>query len=374
VIHSWEIPIQAVMDGRNCGGGNRFFLKDKVIRCGKTVAVSIKTIILSLLCLSVQSAIVFGDAGSVTFVGKEGPGRGRNLVLIAGDEEYRSEDVMPMLGKILSQKHGFTCTVLFSVSPEGWIDPNAQASLTHPESLDSADAIIMLVRFRKWSDEAMKHFDDAMRRGVPVIGLRTSTHAFQLPATSSFKRYNSFGKDVLGEKWVNHWGRHKSEATRGVIEAANAADPILRGVSDVFGDSDVYEAAPPADAKILMRGQVLSGMKPGDGPANYPKKRANGQEQPINDPMMPIVWTRELKNESGRIQKIFCTTMGAATDMASEDLRRVVVNGVYWSLGIDVPAKADVTPIGDFKPLMYGNNGFHPKVKPASHGMAAEAK
>jgi len=333
--------------------------------------MNLKTIAVSLLCLFGQSALVFGDTGSITFSGRDGPGKTKTVVLIAGDEEYRSEDVMPLLGKILSQQHGFTCTVLFSVSPEGLIDPNAQTSLTNPQALDSADAIIMLTRFRKWSDGAMKHFDDAMRRGVPVIGLRTSTHAFQLPHTSSFKQYNSFGKDVLGEKWVSHWGKHKVEATRGVIEAANAGDPILRGVSDVFGDSDVYEAAPPADAKILMRGQVLSGMNPDDQPASYSKKRADGQKQPINDPMMPVAWTREIKNDSGKIQKIFCTTMGAATDMASEGLRRLVVNGLYWSLGIDVPAKADVTPVGDFKPLMYGNNGFHQNVKPASHALAA---
>lgn len=333
--------------------------------------MNLKTVFASLLCLSGQSALVFGEAGSVTYPAKDGPGKSKSVVLIAGDEEYRSEDVMPMLGKVLSQRHGFKCTVLFSVSPDGFIDPNAQGSLTNPQALDSADAIIMLVRFRKWSDEAMKHFDDAMRRGVPVIGLRTSTHAFQHKGESQFTKYNSFGKDVLGEKWVSHWGKHKVEATRGVIEAANASDPILRGVSDVFGDSDVYEAAPPADARILMRGQVLSGMKASDGPANYSKKRADGQEQPINDPMMPIAWTREIKNESGKSQKVFCTTMGAATDMASEGLRRLVVNGLYWSLGIEVPAKADVTPVGVFEPLMYGNNQFHKNVKPASHALEA---
>ena len=137
----------------------------------------------------------------------------------------------------------------------------------------------MLIRFRKWPDETMKRFDDAMKRGVPVIALRTSTHAFQLPGPARYKDYNTFGKRVLGEKWVTHWGKHKSEATRGVIESANASDPVLRGVSDVFGDSDVYEAAPPADAKILLRGQVLAGMKPTDGPASYAKKRADGVEQ-----------------------------------------------------------------------------------------------
>jgi len=84
---------------------------------------------------------------------------------------------------------------------------------------------------------------------------------------------------VLGETWVSHWGNHKSEATLGVIEAGAQNDPILRGVGEIFGDSDVYEAAPPADAKILVRGQVLKGMKPSAPPAEYKKKRADRQEQ-----------------------------------------------------------------------------------------------
>ena len=297
------------------------------------------------------------------------PGEGRRIVLIAGDEEYRSEESMPMLGKILSRHHGFHCSVLFSVSPDGVIDPNAAASLSHPEALDAADAIVMLIRFRKWPDETMKRFDAAMKRGVPVIALRTSTHAFQLPDTSAFKSYNDFGKQTLGEKWVSHWGKHKIEATRGVIESANASHPVLRGVNDVFGNSDVYEAAPPTDARILLRGRVLSGMNSGDPPADYLKKRADGGEQPINDPMMPVAWVRELKTESGKTQRVVTTTMGAATDLTSEGLRRLVVNGVFWGLGEEVPAKADVGMVGSYEPLMYGFNGFRKKVKPASHGL-----
>lgn len=318
-----------------------------------------------------QAATFANDTNSVHYPGIDGPGKGKHVVLIAGDEEYRSEDSLPMLGKILSQRHGFNCTVLFSVSPDGLIDPNAGTSLSNPEALDSADAIVMLIRFRKWPDETMKRFDAAMKRGVPVIALRTSTHPFQLPATSEFKSYNTFGKRVLGEEWVTHWGKHKVEATRGIIETANAADPILRGVSDVFGDSDVYEAAPPADAKILMLGQVLVGMKPDDAPATYSKKRKDGVEQAVNDPMMPIAWTREIKNEAGNTQKIFCNTMGAATDLANEGLRRLVVNGVFWGLGLDVPAKADVTTIGTYEPLMYGFKTFTKGVKPSAHALDA---
>lgn len=326
-----------------------------------------KQIIISPLILISTTLMTTAEPDWVHYPATNGPGGGKHIVLIAGDEEYRSEDGMPMLGKILSQRHGFKCSVLFSVSKDGFIDPNAGTSLSHPEALDSADAIVLLIRFRKWPDETMKRFDDAMKRGVPVIGLRTSTHAFQLPKTSAFASYNTFGKDVLGEKWVSHWGKHKVEAGKGVIEPAHAANPILRGVVDVFFDSDVYEAAPPPDAKILMRGRVLAGMKPSDPPASYTKQRADGGKQDINDPMMPVAWIRELKTADGKPHKIFTTTMGAATDLANEGLRRLLVNAVYWATGLEVPAKAEVDTVGPFEPLMYGFGSFHKNIRPSSH-------
>src|SRR5436190_1379250 len=88
-------------------------------------------------------------------------GRGKHVVFLSGDEEYRSEEGLPMLAKILSQRHGFKCTVLFAVDPDGTINPDNTTSLPGAEALDSADAIVMLVRFRAWNDEAMKHFADA---------------------------------------------------------------------------------------------------------------------------------------------------------------------------------------------------------------------
>ncbi|MEA2735548.1 MAG: hypothetical protein QOE14_1999, partial [Humisphaera sp.] len=318
---------------------------------------------------------VAAGASTVVYEGGDGPGRGKHIVFLAGDEEYRSEEGLPMLAKILSQRHGFKCTVLFALDADGTINPDNAKSLDGAEALGSADAIVMLLRFRAWPDEQMKHFVDAYQRGVPIVALRTSTHAFRFE-DGSYKSFNDFGKRVLGEGWVNHWGKHKSEATRGVIEPATKdEDPkILRGVENVFGDSDVYEAYPPPDAKILLRGQVLTGMKPDDAPANYPKKRATDQqEQGINDPMMPVAWTRVFTNDAGKENKILCTTLGAATDLQSEGLRRMVVNGVYWGLGMDVPAKADVNYVGEYKPTMYGFKGYVKGVKPADHDLPKKA-
>jgi hypothetical protein len=325
--------------------------------------------LLPLLCCSLMAA---APERWITYEGQAGPGHGKHIVLLSGDEEYRSEEALPFLAKILSQRHGFRCTVLFALDPDGTINPDNATSVPGAEALDSADAIVMLLRFRAWPDESMKHFADAYMRGVPIIALRTSTHAFKYKndASSSFLSFNSFGKRVLGEDWVNHWGRHKQEATRGIIEPAAKDDPILRGVTDIFGDSDVYEAYPPADAKILVRGEVINGMKPADPAASYTKKRrSDDREQAINDPMMPVAWTRLYTNEAGKTNRIFCTTMGAATDLQNEGLRRLVVNAVYWGLDLDVPTKADVTYVDDYKPSMYGFKGYRRGLAPAHHAI-----
>jgi hypothetical protein len=162
----------------------------------------------------------------------------------------------------------------------------------------------------------------------------------------------------LGETWVSHHGEHKKEATRGVIEPGSKGDAILRGVSGIFCTTDVYTANPPRDAKVLVRGEVLAGMKPTDAPVAGAK----------NEPMQPIAWTRLYRNEAGKTNRIFCTTMGAATDLENEGLRRLVVNAVYWGAGLEAPAKAEVGLVGKYEPTMYGFDGFVRGVKPGDLG------
>ena len=328
-----------------------------------------------LRSLALSFALAFAAIASaedqwITYEGKDGPGKGKRVVLLSGDEEYRSEEALPMLGKLLSQCHGFTCTVLFAINKEsGEIDPNTADNLPGAEALDKADLVITSLRYRRWPDEQFKHFADYVKAGRPLIGLRTSTHSFN-GIKGGFAPYNSFGKKVLGEGWVSHWGRHKSEATRGAIESGAKGDVLLLGVSDIFGDTDVYEAYPPADAKTLVRGIVLKGMTPADEPADYKKKRATDkQEQGVNDPAMAVVWTRVNDNEFGKGNKVLCTTMGSATDLQNEGMRRLIVNAAYSFTGLEVPAKADVTVVGDFQPTMYGFGGFIKGVKPEAHAL-----
>jgi glucose/arabinose dehydrogenase/azurin/HEAT repeat protein len=319
---------------------------------------------LVILFLLISSSWLWA-ADYLVFEGKPNlPGSGKHVVLLSGDEEYRSEEGLPQLAQILSQRHGFKCTVLFSINPkDGTVDPTVTSNIPGAEALDSADVIVMLLRFRAWPDDQMKHFVDAYLKGKPIIALRTSTHAFKYDGGSSpYKKYSynskdwpgGFGKQVLGETWVAHHGDHKKQATGGIIPSEAAQDPILRGVRDVFGDSDVYAANPPADARILVRGAVLNGMSPDDKPVAGPK----------NNPMQPVTWTRLYKNEAGTTNRIFCTTMGAATDLKNEGLRRLIVNAVYWGAALNVAASADVATVGDYQPSAYGFGGYKKGLKP----------
>ncbi|MBS1714571.1 MAG: ThuA domain-containing protein [Armatimonadetes bacterium] len=316
------------------------------------------------------------DDPPLVYTGRSGLAKGKRIVLLAGDEEYRSEEALPQLAKILANRFGATCTVLFSIGKDGTIDPDRHGHQPGLEALDRADACVMLLRFREWPDEQMKHFVDYLRRGKPIVALRTSTHAFDYAdgSTSAYKRFGwkskewpgGFGGQVLGENWVSHWGDHGRQATLGLPEPGKSSHPVLKGVTSVFGDTDVYEARPPSDAEVLLRGQVLSGMDRTDPPAKGRKKDASGQERDLNSPMMPVAWIRNVANEWGTSNRVIVTTMGAATDLQDEGFRRFSVNAVFWALGLDrkLTGKEDVGTVGDYRPSRFGFGGYVKGIRP----------
>jgi len=274
-----------------------------------------------------------------------------------------------MLAKILAFRHGFKCTVLFPINQaDGTIDPVTLTNIPGIEALDSADLCVMALRFRELPDSQMRHFVDYLEAGKPIIALRTSTHAFQYERNkqSPYAKYDwrnkewpgGFGQQVLGETWVSHHGDHGKESTRGVINESFRDYPILRGVDDIWVPTDVYTVSHlPADAKVLVHGQVLSGMRATDSPMDNPK----------NHPMMPLVWLRDYIGSKGNSSKIVVTTMGAAVDLENEGLRRLLVNACYWAVGLEnrIPSKADVEYVGQYKPLWFGFGKYKKGVKPS---------
>ncbi len=296
-----------------------------------------------------------------------GVGNGKRIVLIAGDEEYRSEESCPMLAKILSQKHGFNCIVLFSTDPQaGYVDPNNQKNIPGTEMLDSADLMIIGTRFRQLPDEQLAPFARFLNAGKPVIGFRTATHAFTGGAKTGEFKWAEFGLKILGEKWVNHHGAHKKEGTRSVVEPSNGTHEVLRGVGEIFGTTDVYGIAnlDTKSATILLRGQVTESLDP-------KSKAVVGKK---NEPMMPLAWLRDYTAPNGTAMgNAFCTTLGASVDFADEDLRRLTVNVVHHLLGLKVPEQADVAFVDPFEPTNYsGINSDHYKqrnLKPADYAL-----
>jgi hypothetical protein len=306
------------------------------------------------------------DDAWVVYEGGDGPGKGKHIVLVSGDEEYRSEEGLPMLGKILAKRHGFKCTVLFAIDPKtGQINPNVNYNIPGLEALKTADLMIIFTRFRNLPDEQMKHVVEYLESGKPIIGLRTATHAFQLGKGSGYAKYTwnngdndyrgGFGKQILGETWVSHHGGHGSQSTRGILAENEKEHPILKGIKegDIWGPTDVYGINLPLakQFKPLVMGQVLVGMKSDDKP--LPGKK--------NDPMMPIAWIDDGK------RRVFTTTMGASTDLESEGLRRLLVNAAYWCVGLEgkIAEKSNVDYVGEYKPLPFKGGGFKPGVKPA---------
>lgn len=326
-----------------------------------------------LLLLGAEARCAFEADEWVVYDGFDGPGRGKHIVLISGDEEYRSEEALPQLGRILAKHHGFRCTVLFAVDSEkGTIDPNRRDNIPGLQALETADLMVLFTRFRELPDEQMRYIVDYVESGRPIIGMRTATHAFN-NATGNYARYHwqsdewqgGFGRQVLGETWINHHGRHGEQSTRGIIAEGMRDYPILRGIDDgdIWGATDVYGVRLPLpdDCQPLVLGQVLQGMKPSDEPVPGGK----------NDPMMPVAWTNKYTTPGGNSARVFTTTMGASQDLQSEGLRRLLVNACYWSLGMEdeIPAKSEVGIVGDYKPRPFGVGGFQKGVRPSDHAL-----
>lgn len=294
----------------------------------------------------VAPSIFAGD--TLVFEARETSGRTPHVVLVAGDEEYRTEESMPMLGKILSQKHGFKCTVVFALGPDGadYIDANNQQGLRGLEALDGADLMIIGTRFRQPDADQAKHVTAFLNAGKPVIGIRTATHAFNGAGDFGGIKYGEFGRKILGEQWVSHHGGHKREGCRGVIVDGKESHPVLRSVKDVFAPSDVYGVKHLTEAdEILMRGAVTRTLDPAS-------ENVDGAK---NDPMQPLAWLHTYKTPDGKGEgRSFCTTAGSSVDFVSEDLRRMVVNAAFFLTNQDVPEKADVAFVDPFYPSFFG--------------------
>jgi hypothetical protein len=324
--------------------------------------------------------LVEGPKLWLTFEGS-GPDA-KHIVLVSGDEEYRSEEALPQLAKILSTRHGFKCTVLFAQDEAhpGIVNPNFVRNIPGLEALDMADMMVIFTRFRALPDGQMKHIDDYLKKGKPVLGIRTATHAFNFDADSltHYQQYGNgyagdqtawtdgFGRLVLGEKWISHHGEHKHQSTLGIVADAADPNPVANGIASgtLWGSTDVYgvRLPLPGDAAPVVLGQVMNrageydendifyGMRPTDDQV----ADTNEAGEKLNDPMMPIAWTKTYQLPDGKPGRAFTSTIGSSSDLLNEGVRRLLVNGLYWAMALPVPERANVDLVGEYQPSAYG--------------------
>lgn len=334
-------------------------------------------LLLPLVCVILIGVAAHSAAAEqwLTYPGGEGPGKGKKIVFIAAEESYRSEESMPLMARILA-RHGFTCTVLFAIDPAtGTIDPRVKNNIPGLKALDTADLLVAFMRWRELPDEQMKHIVDYTESGRPIIGIRNATHPFRYATRpdSPFAKFDSGSKDpaggwgrlVLGETWVSHYGKNLVESTRCDVINFAAGHPIFRGTrrsfwipDDVYGISEKLEG----DSEPLLLGQPLVGWSRDD--------------QPVADkPPVPIAWTKSYSGSAGKAARVFTTTMGHGDAFKVEDFRRMLANACYWCLGLEdrIDARSDVTIVGRYDPGPVGGNGLKLGLKPDDTSFAEKS-
>ncbi len=313
----------------------------------------------------------------LSYSGEKGPGTGKHVVLIAADQEYRSEQSMPMLAKILANHHGFQCTVLFGVNDMGQVDPTMPVypvkgeeekfrphSIPGLEHLEQADLVIFFNRLLTLPQGQQEQIVRYLDSGKPLIGLRTANHGFrpELPYKIADKQVQ-FGRDILGGTFLGHHGNWHRDSTRGDLVVAMRDHPILRGVSDIWGPSDVYRTYKqgeqlPEGCTALVLGQPLIG------------REVDGVDNPDKEPL-PVAWIKNWQTSDGQSARVFHSTMGSGKDFECEGLRRLVVNASYWCMGLEneIAATSSVAYVGEYKPLAsgfdYAKLGVSPQIPAA---------
>lgn len=314
------------------------------------------------------------NPNTVVWEGADGVGAGKHIVFIAGDHEYRGEESLPALARILAKSYGFKCTFIVTTDEEtGEIQPGSD-HITNLKVLKGADLMVVFLRFQKFADDQMQHIEDYLNLGKPVLGLRTSTHAFK-GIQGKFAKYNEgygghgadgksegenwrfgFGEQILGEHWVGHFGRNHVQSSNLILEQDQLKHAILRGVKKPHAVTGAYVGHPREGSITLARGQVLDGMLPDSPPTR------NESQQILHS----VAWVRTYQDGNPN-SRVFATTHGGSEDLLSEDFRRMLINAHLWCLGMEDSIQADgpVDFIGPYNPVTYNFGGYRKGVKPA---------
>ncbi|MGF6847070.1 type 1 glutamine amidotransferase [Chitinophaga sp. W3I9] len=241
------------------------------------------------------------------------------VVFVTGDHEYSSEETMPLIAAVLEKDYGMK-TIVLKASP----DYNSEENIPGLEALKHADLAVFFLRWRRLPPEQLAYIDAYLKSGKPVMGFRTTTHAFHFPEGHASEKWNAFGEFALnappgwgGAAKHTHYGHESSTDVRIIPE--QAGNPILTGVAKNFHvRSWLYRVLP--DYPVKGSTWLLMG------------KAVNPDKEAIEN---PVAWTGT--NAFGG--RVFMTTLGHPEDFSQESFQRLVINAIHYELGLKIPRK-----------------------------------
>ncbi len=321
-------------------------------------------ILLSVVAIPLSTSAAEPDNAPLVYEGGEGIGKGKHIVFVANDHEYRSEQTCPLLAKILAKHHGFRCTVLFGIDEVGEIKAG-DSPVPGMEALKDADLLFFFTRFMKLPDEQVDLLVDYFERGGPVVGARTSTHCFNGQKGKWAKlNFNYEGEDYLGglgeqifgNTWhstrgQSHYGGNHSSSSR-ITAVESASDhPIMTGVGTMHGYSGAYSSRPPAGSIPLVEVQVLNTFEPSD-------------DVNMDKPKVSAGWTRDhyvAPSGEKKDARVAYFSYGASEDLLDEDTRRCFANACLWALGMEdqITGDLDMSIVGSFVPTPFTTGALY---------------
>lgn len=255
----------------------------------------------------------------------------RMISFVAADEECHSDSTMPLLATLLealgsdakiatTQMHYATADD-GTGSPSKTPDASARTSLTDGARMSYADCTVLCMRERELGYNTMLSFTAATTQGLPLVGFRSSLHAFAYPNDAGGKQWNDkFPREQFGASWKFQHGI--SSKTRVLAPDAEAAKhAILAGVviptEGLVLPSSLIEIEPlTPDCRVLLWGEAMDS-----------ERKEAAQKQ-------PILWTRELKRENDLPpRRIAFTTLGDQGDFANPEFRVISVQMIAWAIG-----------------------------------------
>ena len=242
-----------------------------------------------------------------------------HLVILSAEDEYRTEVTLPAFAaKYLGQD--FKVSFVFETP--------AKYDLPGIDVVNDADVLLVSVRRRPIPAAQLEIVKKYVVAGKPVVGIRTASHAFHLrgvPLPAGLAEWPEIDREMIGGNYQGH----TENASHGLIRVlADVKHPILTGVSrDEFTSGGTLYLNTPLDPKAteLVRGRV-------DG---------NPQQE-------PVAWTFA-RADGGRT---FYTSLGHKDDFEQPAFQRLLLNGIYWAAGLEVPTgdlKTGV-PVGSAAP------------------------